>query len=167
MEKLKGALLKIFALLFFLALILCLMLPIFRARDNKVDEYRDLYRYQLCAQDYYRIVHYSVSNLNTLAIEMELKGSFETLSARNDLLDADDELTGKIYNLYATLRTIPDPGDRSLVASILECHEAYVSYRELIFSGNYHYEDYLERLHDARDTLREAERDLYYEAYDK
>ncbi len=166
-EKLRSFLLKICALLFFIALILCLVLPIQRARDNKVDEYRDLYRYQLTAQNYYRVLHASIYNLNMLASQIETKGGFNTLSTRDDLLDTDDDLTGKLNRLYATLRTIPDPGDRSLVAAVYDCHSVYLTYHDLVLSGNYHAADYLDTLHDTRASLREVERDLFYEAYDK
>jgi len=152
--------------LFLLVLIVTLTNPIRRARDNKVDEYRDFFRYQLTAQNYYRAVHASTYNLTVLASEMEAKGAFRVLNERDDLLDTDDDLSNKIYVLYATLRTIPDPGDRSLVSAVFDCQAAYENYHNLVFSGNFDRDDYLERLHDARDELREAELDLFREVYD-
>ena len=156
---------KLGAVLFLLVLILTLLNPVWQARDNKVDEYRDLYRYQNVAKDYYRTLHASIYNLNVLASEMEIKGAFLTLSNRTDLLDSNDDFTAKIYNLYATLRTIPDPGDRGMVSAVYDSFEIYTRYHDLIFSGNYHGEDYLDILHDTRDDLRKVERDLFDELY--
>lgn len=167
MGRAKGILPKLCAVLFLLVIIATLMNPVWNARDNKVDEYRDLYRYQLTAQNYYRAVHSSVYNLTALASEMEVKGAYATLCARDDLLDTDDELNHKVYTLYGTLRTIPDPGDRGLVSAVYDCHQAYEAYRNLIFSGNYHTEDYLDILHELRDKLRAAERDLFKQAYEE
>ena len=166
-KKAKSIIPKLCGILFLLVLFVTLTNPIWRARDNKVDEYRDYYRYQLTARNYYRVVRSSSTNLTVLASEMEVKGAFTVLNLRYDLLDTDDELSERIYELYGTLRTIPDPGDRSMVSAVFDCQEAYENYRNLILSGNYHGDDYLELLHEARDELRRAERDLLDEVYDE
>ena len=166
MEKAKGILIKLFAILFLFGLFGVFLLPIWRATDNSVDEYRDLYRYQDSAKKYYRALRSSVNNLSQLSSEMEGAGEFTTLNRRSDLLANDQSLNNRVAHLFATLQTIPDPGDRSLVSAVLDCHEAYITYRNLIFSGNYHFENYDENLRDARLDLRECELELFEEVYE-
>lgn len=151
---------KLLGILLVAVLIACCIAPFQRARENTQQEYIDVYRYSLRSQEYFRAYHSAISNLSDLATEIKVQDPFLVFSTSDALLEADEILNSKLNYTYATLATIPDPGDVRLVSTINRSFDAYNKVRNLIFSADYDDKNFDEDLADALTEARDCDRDL-------
>ena len=151
---------KLLGILLVAVLIACCIAPFQRARENTQQEYIDVYRYSLRSQEYFRAYHSAIYNLSDLAAEIKVRDPFLVFSTSDAFLEADEILNSKLNYTYATLATIPDPGDVRLVSAINYSFDAYNKLRDLIFSANYDDENFDEDLADALTDARECDSEL-------
>lgn len=174
-SKMHSVIARIFALLFFVFLIVLFIIPFRRAQSNTKEEYLDLYRYRNEAEYYYRTLHTALLNLDELYASFRPGiGSnspsdkvFNTLYNSQNLTSAERYFTPIVRQSFYNLSEIPDPGDATLVNTVNESFEAYIYYRDLLLSAKYDSEDYYEALHDARDKAHRKKRKLNSLIFDK
>ncbi|MEG2377547.1 MAG: hypothetical protein RSC43_04220 [Clostridia bacterium] len=134
---------KSLAIIAFVGLLVCLIIPIRKAQVDAESQYRDLYIYTQSARTFFTPTVLACNNLDTLAART--LANLRTMPSPLGAVDAAMRASGDVIGMAATLdRTVnscffdlnaaADPGQLGLVSAASDFHDAYTAYSSFVLS---------------------------------